>query len=47
MCFVNNYTNFVLSVIDMAFRGLHDVDPLNPYALVFQDRHRPHLVDTE
>ena len=47
MCFVNNYTNFVLSVIDMAFRRLHDVDPLNPYVLVLQDRHRPHLVDTE
>ena len=26
MFFVNNYNVFVLSVIDMAFRGLHDVD---------------------
>ena len=28
MCFVNNYTGFMLSVIDMAFRGLHDVDTI-------------------
>ena len=47
MCFINNYTTFVLSVIDMAFRGLHDADPLDPSVLVLQDRHRSHLVDTE
>ena len=47
MCFVNNYTDFVLSVIDMMFRGLHDVDPLDPSVLVLQDRHRLHLADTE
>ena len=46
MCFVNNYTDFVLSVIDMAFRGLHDADPLDPYVLVLQDRHRSHSIDT-
>ena len=37
----------MLSVIDMAFRGLHDVDPLDPSVLVLQDRHKSHLVDTE
>ena len=47
MCFINNYTAFVLSVIDMAFRGLHDADHLDPSVLVLQDRHRSHLVDTE
>ena len=47
MCFINNYTVFVLSVIDMAFRGLHDADPLDPSVLVLQDRQRSHLVDTE
>ena len=47
MCFVNNYIGFMLSVIDMAFRGLHDVDPLDPSVLVLQDRHRSHLVDTK
>ena len=47
MCFVNNYTDFMLSVIDMAFRGLHDADPLDPSVLVLQDRHKSHLVDTE
>ena len=31
----------------MAFRGIHDVDPLDPFVLVLQDRHRSHLVDTE
>ena len=31
----------------MAFRGLHDADPLDPSVLVLQDRHRSHLVDTE
>ena len=47
MFFINNYTIFVLSVTDMAFRGLHDVDPSDPFVLVLQDRHRSHLVDTE
>ena len=47
MCFINNYIAFMLSVIDMAFRGLHDADPLDPSVLVLQDRHRSHLVDTE
>ena len=47
MCFINNYTTFVLSVIDMAFRGLHDTDPLDPTVLVLQDRHGSHLVDTK
>ena len=37
----------MLSVIDMEFRGLHDVDPLDPSVLVLQDKHRSHLVDTE
>ena len=44
MFFVNNYTVFVLSVIDMAFRGLHDADSS---VLVLQDRYRSHLVDIE
>ena len=47
MCFINNCTAFVLSVIDMEFRGLHDADPLDPSVLVLQDRHRLCLVDTE
>ena len=47
MCFVNNYTGFVLSVIDMAFKGLHDANPLDLFVLVLQDRHRSHLVDTK
>ena len=47
MCFINNYIVFVLSVIDMAFRGLHDADPLDPSVLVLQERHKSHLVDTE
>ena len=42
--FVNNYTIFVLSVINLTFRGLHDADPS---VLVFQDRHRSHLVNIE
>ena len=46
MFFVNNYTVFMLSVIDM-FRGLHDTEPSDPSVLVLQDRHRLHLVDTE
>ena len=47
MCFINNYTAFELSVIDMAFRGLHDADPWDPSVLVLQDRHKSHLIDTE
>ena len=47
MCFVNNYTAFMLSVIDMTFRELHDADPLDPSVLVLQDKHKSHLVDTE
>ena len=31
----------------MAFKGLHDADPLDPFVLLLQDRHRSHLVDTE
>ena len=31
----------------MAFRGLHDVDPLDPSVLLLQDRQRSHFVDTE
>ena len=31
----------------MAFRGLHDADPLDQYVLVLQERHRSHLVDIE
>ena len=31
----------------MAFRELHDADPLNPSILVLQDKHMSHLVDTE
>ena len=37
----------MLSVIDMALKGLDDADPLNPSILVLQDRHRSHLVDTQ
>ena len=37
----------LLYLIDMAFRGIHDVDPLDTSVLVLQDRHRSHLVDTE
>ena len=47
MCFVNNYTGFVLFVIDMTFRGLHDADPLDPFVLVLQDKHKSYLVDTK
>ena len=47
MFFVNNYSVFVLYVINMAFQGLHDADPSDPSVLVLQDRHRSHLVDTE
>ena len=47
MCFVNNYTGFVLSVIDMAFKGLYDADPFDPSILVLQYRHRSHLIDTK
>ena len=31
----------------MAFRGLHDADPLDPFVLLLQDRHMSHLVDIE
>ena len=31
----------------MAFKGLHDADPLDPSILVLQDRHRSHLVDAD
>ena len=47
MCFINNYTAFMLSVIDMTFRGLHDADPLDPSVMVLQDRHKSHLADIE
>ena len=47
MFFVNNYSVFVLSIIDMAFCGLYDADPSDPSVLVLQDRHRSHLVDTK
>ena len=47
MFFVNNYSVFVLSITDMVFRGLHDADPLDPFVLVLQDRHRSHLVDAD
>ena len=44
MFFVNNYTVFVLSAINMVFRGFHDADPS---VLVLHDRHSSHLVDIE
>ena len=47
MFFFNIYTEIVLSVIDMAFRALHDANPSYPFVLVLQDRHMSHLVDTE
>ena len=31
----------------MAFKGLHDSDPLDPSVLLLQDRHRSHFVDTK
>ena len=31
----------------MAFRGLHDADPLDPSVLTLQDRHRSHFVETD
>ena len=34
MFFVNSYIVFVLSITDMAFRGLHDADPSDPFVLV-------------
>ena len=45
--FINSYSVFVLFIIDIAFRGLHDADPSDPPVLVLQDRHRSHLVDME
>ena len=47
MFFVNNYIVVVLSVTDMAFKGLRDVDPSDPSALVLPDKHKSHLVDTK
>ena len=37
----------MISITDMAFKGLHDSNPLDSSVLVLQDRHRSHLVDTE
>ena len=31
----------------MAYRGLHDADPLDPSILVLQDRHKSYLIDTK
>ena len=31
----------------MAFRGLHDADPLDPSVLLLQDRQRSHFVETD
>ena len=31
----------------MAFRGLHDADPLDPSVFLLQDRHRSHFVETD
>ena len=31
----------------MAFRGAHDVDPLDPSVLLLQDRHGSHFVETD
>ena len=31
----------------MAFRGLHDVDQLDPSVLLLQNKHRSDFVDTE
>ena len=47
MFFVNNYTIFVLSVTDMAFRGLYDANPSDSSIFVLPDKHKLHLVDTE
>ena len=47
MFFFNNYTEIMLPVTDMAFRALHNADPLDPSVFVLQDRHRSHLVDME
>ena len=47
MFFVNNYTIFVSSITDMAFRGLRDAYPSDPSILVLPDKHKSHLVDTE
>ena len=37
----------MISITDMAFKGLHDSNPLDSSVLVLQDKHRSHLVDTE
>ena len=42
--FFNNYTKIVLSITNLAFKALHDA---NPSTLVFRDRHKSCLVDTE
>ena len=51
MCFTNMYSVFQTSsiyiYIYMAFRGLHDADPLDPSVLLLQDRHRSHFVETD
>ena len=49
MCFTNMYIVFSRhpGLIYMAFRGLHDADPLDPSVLPLQDRRRSHIVDTE
>ena len=31
----------------MAFKGLHDAEPLDPSVLVLQNRHKSHLIDAE
>ena len=47
MFFVNNYIAFVLSITNMAFKGLRDAYHSDPSILILQDRHRSHLVDTK
>ena len=48
MCFTNMYSVFRHpGYIYLAFRGLHDADPLDPSVLLLQDRHKSHFVDTE
>ena len=47
MCFIIIILPSCLSVIDVAFKGIHDADPLDPSVLILQDRHRSYLVDAE
>ena len=47
MFFVNNYTKIVLFVTDMAFKWLHDADPIDLFVLVLQERQMSHLVTME